>query len=143
MSKISKEVKEQRKIQKFQEKNPVVNFMGGISYELNPLDKLKMISASSIFCEPQYYRRCIGDRPYLCDDLVLPYSIFDLPIETTSNIMIKAINDALDYDFAATIKWASTLRNDFYMRLNPQVIMVLAAIHPKRAEFNKENPNIE
>lgn len=142
MSKMSKSVKEQRKNQKFQEKNPVVNFMGGISYELNPLDKLKMISASSIFGEPQYYRKGIYDRAYICDELVSPYSVFNLPKESTSDIMIKAINDALDYDFAATIKWASTLRNNFYMRLNPQVIMVLAAVHPKRAEFNKENPNM-
>ena len=32
------------------------NFMDGISYRLNPVDTLKMISASSIFGEPQYYR---------------------------------------------------------------------------------------
>ena len=142
MSKISKKVKEQRKEEKFLEKKPVVNFMGGISYELNPLDKLKMISASSVFGEPQYYRRDIDDRAYICNRLVSPYEIFNLPEEKTSDIMIKAINEALDYNFEATIRWASALRNDFYMRLNPQVIMVLAAIHPKRTKFNKENPNI-
>lgn len=142
MSKMSKKVKEQKKEEKFLEKNPVVNFMGGISYELNPLDKLKMISASSVFGEPQYYRNGVYDKAYICNDLVAPYEVFNLPRENTSDIMVKAINEALDYDFEATIKWASTLRNDFYMRLNPQVIMVLAAIHPKRAEFNKENPNM-
>ena len=46
MSKISKVVKENREVEI---KKPIVNFMGGISYELNPLDTLKMISASSIF----------------------------------------------------------------------------------------------
>ena len=34
----------------------VLNFHGGISYEPGPLETLKMISASSIFGEPQYYR---------------------------------------------------------------------------------------
>ena len=33
-----------------------INFMGGISYRVDPLDTLKMISASFIFGEPQYYR---------------------------------------------------------------------------------------
>ncbi len=34
----------------------VINFMGGVSYNVSPLETLKMISASSIFGEPQYYR---------------------------------------------------------------------------------------
>ena len=53
MSKMTKVVKEQRN--SLTEK-AVVNFMGGVSFELNPLDTLKMVSASSIFGEPQYYR---------------------------------------------------------------------------------------
>ena len=104
MSKMSKKVKEQKKEEKFLEKNPVVNFMGGISYELNPLDKLKMISASSVFGEPQYYRNGVYDKAYICNDLVAPYEVFNLPRENTSDIMVKAINEALDYDFEATIK---------------------------------------
>ena len=34
----------------------VENFMGGNSYKLNPLQTLKIVAASSIFGEPQYYR---------------------------------------------------------------------------------------
>ena len=34
----------------------VTNFMGGNSFELNALDTLKMVTASSIFGEPSYYR---------------------------------------------------------------------------------------
>ena len=37
-------------------KSSVVNFMEGISYNINPVDTLKMITASSVFGEPQYYR---------------------------------------------------------------------------------------
>ena len=141
MSKISKVVKAERKIEK---EKPVVNFMGGISYELNPLDTLKMISASSIFGEPQYYRSSgFKDGSYHLDKYVKEYSVLDIDEgKTTSEIMIDAINSALDYDFEATINWAATLRHDYYMRLNPQVIMVLAAKHPKRKEFSDNHPGL-
>ena len=141
MSKISKVVKAERKIEK---EKPVVNFMGGISYELNPLDTLKMISASSIFGEPQYYRSSgFKDGSYYLDKYVQEYSVLDIDAgKTTSQIMINAINSALDYDFEATINWAATLRHDYYMRLNPQVIMVLAAKHPKRKEFSDNHPGL-
>lgn len=56
--------------------------------------------------------------------------------------MEKIIDEALDYDFKAVIEWAAVLRNDFYMRLNPQIIMVRAAMHPKRQKFNEENPGL-
>lgn len=139
MNKISKTVKTKEKLLKTK---PVVNFMGGISYELNPLDTLKMISASSIFGEPAYYRDGINDGSAYLHELVAPFAIFEAPKEKTSDIMIDAINKALEYDFKATLEWAVTLRKDYYMRLNPQIIMVLAATHPARIAFNAENPNL-
>lgn len=141
MSKISKIAKNNREIEI---KKPVVNFMGGVSYKLNPLETLKMISASSIFGEPQYYRSSgIKEGKYEIDSCVEDYAIFSISKGTTaSKIMIDAINQSLDYDFKATLEWAKTLRYDYYMRLNPQVIMVLAAMHPKRVEFSKENPSL-
>ena len=142
MSKISKVVKTNREVEI---KKPVVNFMGGVSYELNPLDTLKMISASSIFAEPQYYRNSgmkDGDR-YRVDACVAKYALFDIPEKTTaSELMISAINKALDYDFKATIEWAKELRYGYYMRLNPQVIMVLASVHPARVSFSEEYPGL-
>ena len=125
-------------------KKPVVNFMGGVSYKLNPLETLKMISASSIFGEPQYYRSSgIEEGKYEIDSRVEDYAIFDISKGTTaSKLMIDIINQSLDYDFKATLEWARTLRYDYYMRLNPQVIMVLAAMHPKRVEFSEENPSL-
>lgn len=140
MSKISKVVKTQREVET---KKPVVNYMGGISYKFDPLNTLKMISASSIFAEPQYYRSSgLKDRGYLePHSSEKKYLIFDIPEGTTSSeLMIKAVNEALDYDFEGTLNWARELRYDYYMRLNPQLIMVLAAMHPKREEFTKTNP---
>lgn len=141
MSKISKIVDWEDKVRR---EKPVENFMGGISYQLDPLETLKMISASSIFGEPAYYRNSgIRDGKFKYHRLVEDYGLFLFPDDkTTSEIMIMAIEDSLEYDFMGTIEWAKELRNNFYMRLNPQVIMVLAAINPKREEFSKENPSL-
>ena len=140
MNKFSKIVKEKREIEV---KKPVVNFMGGISYQFNPLDTLKMVSASSIFAEPQYYRTSgLKDRGFLePHDREKGYLVFaPAPGTTASELMIKAVNDALDYDFGGTLDWAKELRHNYYMRLNPQLIMVLASVHPKRIEYSQKNP---
>lgn len=141
MNKVSKIVKDRN----FKERQkPVINFMGGISYKLNPLETLKMISASSIFGEPQYYRNSgLEDVHYNLDKYVKPYSIFDLSLlGSPSDIMIDAIYDALSYNFLGTLEWALELRKSFYMRLNPQLIMVLASTHPKRKEFSERYPKL-
>ena len=147
MSKMTKVVKDNREAES---KKAVVNFMGGVSYEINPLDTLKMVSASSIFGEPQYYRdgefeeAKIKDGKMWIDPLFEKYSLIDKKYKgmKTSDIMEDVIDKALDYDFEATLRWAAELRKEFYMRLNPQVIMVRAAIHPKRVEFNETHPGV-
>ena len=150
MSKISNAANKVSEESKLQLDKVVTNFMGGDSYTINPVDTLKMITASSIFGEPSYYRgsNISGDSfltrdiknyngCYLMDMSIIPTEMYDM---TTEEIMAKAIDDALDYDFEATIEWAKELRKEYYMRLNPQVIMARAAIHPKRAEFTKSKP---
>lgn len=142
MSKLSKAVSGMNQINSLRLDEAVENFMGGDSYVINPLDTLKMITASSIFGEPSYYRGSKSRRPYVIDKLVKEFSVIPEYYEgkTTEDVMEQAIDKALSYDFKATLEWAKTLRNDYFMRLNPQVIMVRAAIHPKRIEFSKENP---
>ena len=87
--------------------------MNGISYRINPVDTLKMISASSIFGEPQYYRAgenaksTILDGVYGINGLFTEYSLSMLdPFRgmKTSRVMEKAIDDALDADFEATLQ---------------------------------------
>lgn len=120
------------------------NFMGGESYQINPLDTLKMISASSIFGEPSYYRKDVRDGIYRFDNLYsdkfeeVVFSKFDG--KTTTEIFTKAIDDSLSYNFEETLNFAVELRTTYNMRLNPQIIMVRAAIHPKRIEFSKNKP---
>ena len=142
MSKLSKAVSDMNQINSLRLDETVKNFMGGDSYVINPLDTLKMITASSIFGEPSYYRGSRGRQPYVVDQLVKEFSVIPEYYEgkTTEDIMESAIDKALDYDFNATLDWAVTLRHDYYMRLNPQVIMVRAAVHPKRKEFTNAHP---
>lgn len=60
----------------------------------------------------------------------------------TSDLMEKVIDEALSYDFGATLEWAKTLRKEYNMRLNPQVIMVRAAIHEGRSMFTSKHPGV-
>ena len=148
LSKMTKVVKEEAsdKLTK-----RVTNFMGGNSYELSPIETLKMVTASSIFGEPQYYRKGqfaekgICDGRYQVNSLFREYSVLDdetYDSRKTSEIMEDVIDKALTYDFKATLEWAVTLRKEYLMRLNPQIMMVRASIHPSKAEFIKANPGL-
>lgn len=123
----------------------VKNFMDGNSYTSNPLTTLKIVAASSIFGEPQYY---VGNNKTRIKNLIAflanPSLMFinDSGLDSVEDVMESAIDAALEYDFAATIEFAKRLRNEFNMRLNPQVIFIRAAMHPKRAEFNRLYPNV-
>lgn len=146
MSRISTTVKEMRKQECEKEHLRLdethKNFMNGDCYDVNPILKLKMITASSIFGEPQYYNAKY--EPY---NKINPYLTNLLFTEntgkTTAEIMENAIDEALDYDFEQTVNWAVVLRETYNMRTNPQVIMVRAALHPKRAEINIEKQKCE
>ena len=159
ISKAAKALSEERKEEKVLYKDEqVINHMGGTSYKLNPLETLKMVAASSIFGEPQYYhddkkREIIitdafdkfagGERHHAFLYMVKTDFMLMTPENwnlTRSQLFEKVIDDALEYDFGATLEFAATLRHDYYMRLNPQVIMVRAAIHPKRKEYTDANP---
>lgn len=149
MSRLSKVVKEQRAATVLQKDKVVKNFMDGESYVYSPLATLKMISASSIFGEPSYYRDGgIGKRSTrysargndiwskLLDYIIIPKEYNG---KSTTEIMTEAIDASLYYDYEGTLNWAVELRTVYNIRLNPQIIMVRAAIHPKRKEFTANN----
>lgn len=121
----------------------VVNFMGETSYNLSPLQTLKIVAASSIFGEPQYYRDGIrktsGGRNDWYNDHLILMDIFSEE-KTAPEIFESAIDAALDYDFKATLDFALELRTDYFMRLNPAVIFVRASLHASRKKFNESNP---
>jgi hypothetical protein len=126
----------------------VENFMGGTSYSLSPLNTLKIVAASSIFGEPQYYKDGLGTPKNL--STILEYSIFSSMFKEESgavkdnmsavDVFETAIQASLDFDFKSTLDLALELRNEYYMRLNPAVIFMKASMHEGRQKFNEENP---
>ncbi len=144
MSKISKKVSSMKEVNKLKPAEIVTNFMGGDSYKFNPIDTLKMIAASSIFGEPAYYRTDVKDGRFSWErefsDEFSKMIFAPMDGKSTTDVFTESIDAALDYDFEATLNLAAELRDTYNMRLNPQVIMVRAAIHPKREEFTTKNP---
>lgn len=147
MSAVVKEEREKKV------KKAVTNFMDGISYELNPLETMKMVTASSIFGEPQYYRDgefaekgVNKDAKFFVSKAFSDYALLDVDTfkgMKTSEVMELVIDNALKYDYENTIKYAVTLRKEFLMRLNPQIIMVRAAcMTDERKKFTENNPGV-
>jgi len=119
----------------------VENFMGGNSYTLNPLSTLRIVAASSIFGEPQYYRDGLGSPANL--KTLTEYSIFAHLFKdkrSAVDVFEESIDNSLDHDFKGTLDLALELREDYFMRLNPAVIFVRASMHKDRASFNEKNP---
>lgn len=122
-----------------------LNYMGGPSYTVNdPLLRLRMVAASCFFGEPMYYQRDGSDSRSvrhnpnwrLTDKDVahLRNTLQALDPQawrgmTPAELMESAIDAALDHDPVATLKEAVRLRNEAYIRVTPQVILVRAAQH--------------
>lgn len=147
MSRLRETLKKQREDQNARKQETVVNYMGGESYRVGALLTLKMVTASSIFGEPSYYRdgglgREVKDARYKSCALLEGQLLFSDRWEgrTTTEIMEETVDAALSEDFEGTLAWAVWLRKEFRMRLNPQVIMVRAALHPGRPGFTGKNP---
>jgi hypothetical protein len=120
------------------EEDKMVNFMNGISYKINPFDSLKIVAASSIFGEPSYYRDSHDSEKYI--KRMVPWLEFHAEDdETTTNLFIEIVDQALDHDFKGTLDFAKELRLDYFIRLNPALILIRAAMHAKRKEFNLKN----
>jgi hypothetical protein len=119
------------------------NFMGAPSYDISsPLLRLMCISASSFFGEPMYYKGQASGKRKGTGKLFVPLSnaererlrkelnaIDDYRWRnmTPKEAMESAIKESLLSDPVATLKWASTLRNEENIRVTPQIILVVAA----------------
>jgi hypothetical protein len=95
-----------------------INYMKGISYELNEILTLRMVAASYIRGEKLYYKSKEEGK-----------LMFD-----------NALKNALDVSFEDVIDLAIELREKYNMRLNPQILIMAAATHPNRNKFNEKNP---
>ena len=120
------------------------NYMGGNSFNVSPLATLKIVTASSIFGEPRYYQDGIGSSKTIKNhSTLMEYDIFSDGVKDNRSVVdvfTSAIDNALDFDFKATLDFALELRTEYFMRLNPAVIFVRASQHPNRVAFNEANP---
>ena len=123
-----------------------LNWMGGLSYDVNdPLLRLRLAAASCFFGEPMYYQRDPKDSrklkhnpsSRLQDKEVLRLRDMLNAIDpqewrnlTPAELMERAIDAALAADPEATLQEAVRLRQQEYIRVTPQVILVRAANHP-------------
>ena len=116
-----------------------INFMGGQSYKLNPLDSLKIVCTSMICGESQYYRPKKSDVRKFSQ-----HFLFDgfYGKEEPMDYFQKIVSNALDFDFEGCLAFVSKLRIDHGMRLNSNVLLTKAVHHPSRVEFNKTNPKV-
>src|SRR5689334_10694793 len=138
---------------KAQKKAPAgshLNYMASTSFDVNdPFVRLQIAASSSFFGEPAYYVEGDGEtRATATLRCGVPLSdskrkeLRDLlnamdPQEwrslTTQQIMEQAIDGALNADIERTLQFAVELRNEWMIRVTPQVIMVRAALNPKIA----------
>jgi hypothetical protein len=144
MSKLSKYSEKETAQTLETAKTAVTNFMGGNSYTLNPLDTLRIVAASSIFGEPQYYRDGLESTKTAVFMSQTEHAIFrdTFGNENAVDVFTKSIDDALAFDFGKTLKLATELRHEFNMRLNPAVIYVRATLHNGRVAFNEAHPGL-
>jgi len=125
-----------------------LNWMGGNSWDVNdPFVRLRMAAASCFFGEPKYYDPS-GTKPtrsqfanrsrlsaenfaYLRSTLnaLSPSEWRDLSPRKTIE---RCVDERLAVDPERTLQIASALRNEDFMRSTPQVILVRAALSPKR-----------
>ena len=122
-----------------QEPNPtVVNYMGGKSYKLDPLQSLKIVCTSMICGESQYY------RPSKMNSRFAKHFMFPEFYEasTSDDYFEKIVSDSLDYDYEGCLQFVDKLRNEFYMRLNSNYLLAQATHHAKRVEFNRTHPTV-
>ena len=118
-----------------------VNFMGGKSYKLSPLDSLKVVTTSMICGESQYYRRELKNRDSVREFVnyfLFPQFYDESPVDYFEQI----VNNALESDFEGCVNFVAKLRNEYFMRLNSNYLLTKAIHHPSRAEFNKTHPKV-
>lgn len=121
----------------------VRNHEGGVSFDIrDPFTVLQVAATSCFFGEPAYYvagdsapagnarRSSYNPFSYYTGTADWGTPLIDTEAKNTRQLMEDAIDRALDADIERTLQFAVELRNEWYIRATPQVIMVRAAMHP-------------
>ncbi len=126
------------------------NFMGGESYDISPILRLRTMAASCFFGEPAYYKAgAAGKRGVRNSAFARSAALTDFQLKhltatlgtldpkfaefrglDTKTAMERAIDEALAVSVEETLRVAVALRNEDMIRVTPQVILVRAANNP-------------
>ena len=120
-----------------------VNFMGGTSYKLSPLQTLQIVCTSMICGESQYYRRCgsnVGDSRKFVNYFMFSQFYKFYNEDSANNYFDNIVTSALDHDFKGCLQFVCKLRTEYGMRLNSNYLLSKAIHHANRTEFNKSHP---
>lgn len=127
----------------------IVNFMNETSYELfNPIRRLMMPLLSGFLGQPKYYMpdQNTTKQPQSRDRSKIRLESYLLTPKyggmSSQEVFYIAACEALDYDFGKTLELAVRSRNEWFMRQSTAQLLAIAASHPQRINFNKENPTI-
>lgn len=132
------------------------NFMNGVSFKMSALQTLHIVMTSMIAGEAQYYRpNSINNTSEDLKDASMckidkrgekfkNHFLFSefYSGEDVNMYLTNIVSDALDEDFEGCIDLIFKLRDDYMMRINPQILLVSALLHKNREKFNKENPKL-
>ena len=121
----------------------IKNFMDGVSFKLTPLQRLRFIATSAIRGEPSYYR--MGKSKDFAQNMPEEYLwglLFpELREKTVADIFDETVLQSIETDFWGTVEFALECRQKYFMRLNPQIILMMASMHPKRVIESEKKEN--
>jgi hypothetical protein len=127
---------------------PILNFMNDTSYEsFDPIRRLMMPLLSGFLSQPKYYmpekETAETRQKFELKTLLEPFLLMPKYLGMSSRqVFYTTANEALDYDFGETLKLAIRSRNEWFMRQSTAQLLAIAAAHPARLGFNKENPGV-
>lgn len=126
--------------------NAHTNYMNGISYfPDDPINQLMMVGCSFFLGEKGYYNPAKNNTKlfYYDNTKLSPYLLFPFHgNKSKQQVFYEATMKALEYNFEEVLKAAYKMRHEFLMRKSPMSVFAIAAAHPSRVEFNKNNPGV-
>lgn len=99
---------------------------------------------SNLYSNPKNKENIVINESNLQQDVsdVVINEVINFIPDDVNTYMTKIVSDALDDDFEGCIDLIVKLRDEYMMRLNPQILLVSALLHKNRESFNKTHPRL-
>jgi len=99
---------------------------------------------SNLYSNPKNKENIVINESNLQQDVsdVVINEVINFIPDDVNTYMTKIVSDTLDDDFEGCIDLIAKLRDEYMMRLNPQILLVSALLHKNRESFNKTHPRL-